>query len=85
MLYDGLALPASGLPALNGGHVFEKKKKKIRDSQADQKVLGNWVEVRGLPETMGKMAVRELLHSISATGLKDITIREGRWRVGVFL
>ena len=31
---------------------------------------------------MGKMAVRELLHSISATGLKDITIREGRWRVG---
>ena len=57
-------------------------KQKIRDSQADQKVLGNWVEVRGLPETMGKMAVRELLHSISATGLKDITIREGRWRVG---
>ena len=56
-------------------------KQKIRDSQADQKVLGNWVEVRGLPETMGKMAVRELLHSISATGLKDITIREGRWRV----
>ena len=31
---------------------------------------------------MGKMAVRELLHSISATGLEDITIREGRWRVG---
>ena len=57
-------------------------KEKIRDSQADQKVLGNWVEVRGLPETMGKMAVRELLDSISATGLKDITIREGRWRVG---
>ena len=27
-------------------------KQKIRDSQADQKVLGNWVEVRGLPETM---------------------------------
>ena len=57
-------------------------KQKIRDSQADQKVLGNWVEVRGLPETMGKMAVRELLHSISATELKDITIGEGRWRVG---
>ena len=57
-------------------------KQMIRDSQADQKVLGNWVEVRGLPETMGKMAVRELLHSISATGLKDITIRQGRWRVG---
>ena len=57
-------------------------KQKIRDSQVDQKVLGNRVEVRGLPETMGKMAVRELLHSISATGLKDITIREGRWRVG---
>ena len=53
-------------------------KQKIRD----QKVLGNCVEVRGLPETMGKMAVRELLHSISATGLKDITIREGRWRAG---
>ena len=57
-------------------------KQKIRDSQADQKVLGNWVQVRGLPETMEKMAVRELLHSISATGLKDITICEGRWRVG---
>ena len=57
-------------------------KRKIRDSQADQKVVGNWVEVRGLPETMRKMPVRELLHSISATGLKDITIREGRWRVG---
>ena len=26
MLYDGLALPASGLPALDGGHVFPKKK-----------------------------------------------------------
>ena len=59
-----------------------ENKQKIRDSQADQKVLGNWVEVRGLPETMGKMAVRELLHSISATGLTDITIREGRWGVG---
>ena len=57
-------------------------KQKIWDSQADQKVLGNSVEVRGLPETMGNMAVRELLHSISATGLKDITILEGRWRVG---
>ena len=28
------------------------------------------------------MAVRESLNSISATGLKDITLREGRWRVG---
>ena len=37
-------------------------KQKIRDSQADKKVLGNWVEVRGLPETMGKVAVRELLN-----------------------
>ena len=57
-----------------------KTKQKIRDSQADKKVLGNWVEVRGLPETMGKMAVRELLNSISAIGLKDITLHEGRWR-----
>ena len=57
-------------------------KQNIRNSEADKKNLGNWVEVRGLPETMGKMAVRELLHSISTTGLKDITIREGRWRVG---
>ena len=56
-------------------------KQKIRDSQADKKVLGNWVEVRGLPETMGKMAVRELLNSIRAIGLKAITLREGRWRV----
>ena len=30
---------------------------------------------------MGKMAVRELLNSISVIGLKDITLREGRWRV----
>ena len=57
-------------------------KQKIRDSQVDQNVLGNWVEVRGLSETMETMAVRELLNSISATGLKDITLREGRWRVG---
>ena len=56
-------------------------KQKIRDSQADKKVLGNCVEVQGLPETMGKMAVRELLNSISAIGLNDITLREGRWRV----
>ena len=28
MLYDGLALPASGLSVLDGGHVFQKKKKK---------------------------------------------------------
>ena len=56
-------------------------KQKIRDSQADKEVLGNCVEVRGLPETIGKMAVRELLNSISAIGLKEITLREGRWRV----
>ena len=57
-------------------------KQKIRDCQADQKILGNWVEVRGLPETMRKLAVRELQNFISAIGLKDITLREGRWRVG---
>ena len=56
-------------------------KQRIRDSQVDKKVLGNWVAVRGLPETMGKMAVCELLNSISAIGMKDITPREGRWRV----
>ena len=56
-------------------------KQKIRDSQADKKVLGNCVEVRGLPETMGKMEVREVLNSVSAIGMKDITLREGRWRV----
>ena len=56
-------------------------KQKIRDSQADKKVLGNWVEVRGLLETMGKMAVCEVLNSGSAIGMKDITLREGRWRV----
>ena len=59
-------------------------KQKIRDSQADQKVLGNWVEVQGLPETMGKMAVHELLHSINATGLKDITILSPRKLHSVF-
>ena len=57
-------------------------KQKIRDSQADQKVLGNWVEVRGLPETMGKMAVRQLLHSISAKGLKQSPFVRAEWRVG---
>ena len=56
-------------------------KQKIRDSQADKKVLGNCVEVRGLPETMGKMAVRGVLNSVSAIGMKDITLHEGRWRV----
>ena len=30
---------------------------------------------------MGRMAVRELLNSTSAIGLKDITLREGTWRV----
>ena len=30
---------------------------------------------------MGKMAVGELPNSISTIGLKDITLREGRWRV----
>ena len=56
-------------------------KQKIRDSQADKKVLGNWVEVRGLPETMGKMEVREVLNSVSAIGMTDITLRDGRRRV----
>ena len=56
-------------------------KQKIRDGQADKQVLGNWVEVRGLPETMGKMEVRRVLNSVSAIGMKDITLREGRWRV----
>ena len=59
----------------------QETKQKIRDSQADKKVLGNSVEVRGLPETMGKMAVREVLNSVSAIGMKDITLREARWRV----
>ena len=56
-------------------------KQKIRNSKADNKVQGNWVEVRGLPEMMGKMEVREVLNSVSAIGMKDITLREGRWRV----
>ena len=56
-------------------------KHRIGDSQADKQVLGKWVEVRGLPETMGKMAVREVLNSVSAIGMKDITLREGRWSV----
>ena len=56
-------------------------KQNIRDSQADKKVLGNWVEVRGLPETIGKMEVREVLNSVSAIGMKGFTLREGRWRV----
>ena len=30
---------------------------------------------------MGKMAVCELLNSISAIGLKDITLHKGKWRV----
>ena len=30
---------------------------------------------------MGKMAVPELLNSISAIGMKDISLCEGRWRV----
>ena len=61
--------------------LMPKTKQKIRDSQAHEKVLGNWVKVRGLPERMGKMAVREVLNSVSAIGMEDITLREGRWRV----
>ena len=61
--------------------LMPEAKQKIRDSQAVEKVLGNWVEVRGLPETMGKMEVREVLNSVSAIGMTGITLREGRWRV----
>ena len=32
-------------------------KQKIRDSQADKRVLGNCVEVRGLPETIDRQFV----------------------------
>ena len=56
-------------------------KAKIRVSQADKKVLGQWVEVRGFPETMTKMEVRDVLHSVSAVGMKDIILREVRCRV----
>ena len=56
-------------------------KQKIRDSQADKKVLSNCVQVRGLPETMTKMEVQDVLNSVSAVGMKDILLREGRWRV----
>ena len=56
-------------------------KQKIKDSQADKKVLGNWVEVRGLPGTMGKMTLPEVLNSVCAIGMKDITLCDGRWRV----
>ena len=53
----------------------------IRDSQADKKVLGQWVEGRGLPETMTKMEVGDVLNSVSAAGMKDIILREGRLSV----
>ena len=56
-------------------------KAKIMVSQADKKVLGQWVEVRGFPETMTKMEVRDVLHSVSAVGMKDIILREVRCRV----
>ena len=56
-------------------------KQKIRDSQANKNLPGNLVEVRGLPETMSKMEVREVLNSVSAIGMKDNTLRMGRWRV----
>ena len=35
--------------------LMPQTKQKIRDSKADKEVLGNRLEVRGLPETMGKM------------------------------
>ena len=72
-------LPEGEMKKLLLGKLMPETKQKIRDSQADEKVLGNLVEVRGLPD-MGKMAVRELLNSISAIGMRDITLREGRWR-----
>ena len=65
----------------HGGPNRLQTKQKIRDSEADKKVLCDWVEVRGLPERMGKMEVREVLNSVSAIGMKDITLREGQWRI----
>ena len=56
-------------------------KQKIRDSQADKKVLGNCVKVRGFPETMTKMEVRDVLNSVSAVGMKEIILRECPWIV----
>ena len=41
-------------------------KAKIRYSQADKKVNGNWTAVRGLPEVMTNMEVREVLSSVSS-------------------
>ena len=56
-------------------------KQKIRDSQADKNVLGQWVEDRGLSETMTKMELRNVLNSVSAVGIKDILLRDGCRRV----
>ena len=77
----GEGLPEGKMKKILLSKLTLETKQKIRDSQADKKVLGNWVEVRGLPEMMGKMAVREVLNSVSAIGMKDITLHEGRWRV----
>ena len=56
---------------------------KIRDGQGEKKVLGQWVEVRGLPEMMTEMEVRDVLNSVTADGMKDTILREGRWRVEI--
>ena len=77
----GEGLSEGGMKKILLSKLTPETNQKIRDSQADKKALGNWVEVRGLPETTGKMAVREVLNSVSAIGMKDITLLEGRRRV----
>ena len=52
----GEGLSHGGTKKILLSKVTPETKQMIRDSQADENVLGNWVEVRGLPKTMGKMA-----------------------------
>ena len=59
-------------------------KAKIRDGQADKKVLGQLGEVQGSPETMPKMEVQDVLISVSVVGMKDIILREGPCRVELY-
>ena len=51
-------------------------KAKIHDSQADKKVNGKRTDVRGLPEVLTTMEVREVLSSMSSVGMKAIILRK---------
>ena len=58
-----------------------KTKDKIRDSQAEKKVKGHWVEIKGLSTEFTQLEVREILSRISTLEIEKIKSCEDVWRV----